>query len=66
MTAPVGSNTATHRAYAMIQNTLDQQATIYAYVDDLRYMALLCVLCAPIIFIVKKVKAKKGAAPAGH
>ncbi len=66
MTARVGSNTATHRAYAMIQNTLDQQATLYAYVDDLRYMALLCVLCAPIIFIVKQVKAKKGAAPAGH
>jgi DHA2 family multidrug resistance protein len=66
MTAHVTSNTATHRAYAMIQNSLDQQATVYAYVDDLRYMALLCVLCAPIIFVVKKVKAKKGTAPAGH
>ncbi len=66
MTAHVASNTATHRAYAMIQNSLDQQATVYAYVDDLRYMALLCILCAPVIFIVKKVKAKQGAAPAGH
>jgi DHA2 family multidrug resistance protein len=66
MSAHVASNTATHRAYAMIQNSLDQQATVYAYVDDLRYMALLCILCAPIIFVVKKVKAKQGTAPAGH
>jgi len=66
MSSRVVSSTATHRAYGMIQNSLDQQATVYAYVDDLRYMALLCVLCAPIIFAVKKVKANKGAAPAGH
>ena len=60
------ASTATHRAYAMIQNSLDQQATVYAYVDDLRYMALACLCCAPIIFLVKKVKPKKGAAPAAE
>jgi hypothetical protein len=66
MSAHVTSNVATHRAYALIQQTLDQQATEFAYVDDLRYMALACLLCVPIVFLVKQVKAKKGAAAAGH
>jgi MFS transporter, DHA2 family, multidrug resistance protein len=60
------SRAATHRALAMIQNSLDQQATLYAYVDDLRYMALVCICCMPIVFLVQKVKAKQGTAPAGH
>jgi DHA2 family multidrug resistance protein len=66
MSAHVASNTATHRAYAMVQNSLDQQATIFSYVDDLRYMALVCVCCMPIVFLVQKVKPKAGGAAAGH
>ena len=64
MAAKVGPHLADLRTYASIQNTIDVQATMYAYVDDLRYLAMVCFFCAPIVFFVHKVKAKKGAAPA--
>lgn len=66
MGAHVAPNIAAARANLMLQNGLEQQATLYSYVDDLRYMALLCILCVPIVFFVRSVKAKKGAAPAAH
>ncbi|MGA2421519.1 MAG: hypothetical protein ABSG69_15690 [Candidatus Acidiferrum sp.] len=49
----------------MVHNTLDQQSAMYSYIATLRYMALACVGCIPIVFLVQKVKAKGGAA-AGH
>jgi hypothetical protein len=54
------------RAYALIDRGLNQQAVIYSYVDDLRYIAVVCVICIPIVFCLKKAKAKSGAAPAAH
>jgi DHA2 family multidrug resistance protein len=62
----VGPHVAQLRQYAMTANYFDVQATVYSYVDDLRYIALLCIICAPIIFAVRSVKAKKGAASGGH
>jgi DHA2 family multidrug resistance protein len=62
----VGPHAALMRGYASFQNVLDLQATVYSYVDDLRYLAVICFLCAPIVFFVRGVKAKKGAAPAAH
>ena len=56
MALHAGMRVAQLRAYALIQNLLDQQSTVYAYVDDLRYMALLCFACAPIIFLVKRAR----------
>ena len=58
------SRLAQLRSYALIQNLLDQQATVYSYVDDLRYTAALCFLCAPIVFFIRRVKPKPGAVPA--
>ncbi len=55
---------ATMRSYATLQNLLDRQAAVYSYVDDLRYMALLCLICAPIVFFVRKVKSQPGQAAA--
>lgn len=57
---------ATGRAYALIDRGLNQQAVIYSYVDDLRYIAVVCVLCIPIVLLLKKVKPKPGAASAVH
>ncbi len=54
------------RAYALIDRGLNQQAVIYSYVDDLRYIAVVCVICIPIVFLLKKVKAKTSAATAAH
>ena len=66
MAQSVGPVLAQQRAYAIIQNTLSQQSSYWSYVDDFRYMALACFLCVPLVFLVKGVKAKKGATAAAH
>jgi len=53
------------RAYALVNGTLNGQARLWSYVDDFRYMALVCFLCIPIVFALKKAKGK-GAIGAGH
>ncbi len=62
----VGPRLAQLRQYARLANGLDIQATVYSYVDVLRYIAIVCLLCAPIIFAVRSVKAKKGAPAGAH
>jgi MFS transporter, DHA2 family, multidrug resistance protein len=62
----VGPHVAQLRHLAMLANGLDQQATIYSYVDDFRYIAIACLLCAPIVFAVRGVKARKGRPAAAH
>ncbi|HTF42804.1 MAG TPA: DHA2 family efflux MFS transporter permease subunit, partial [Terriglobales bacterium] len=48
-------------AYAILDRTLNAQARLLAYVDDFRYMALLCFACLPLVFLLKRAKAKPGA-----
>ncbi|MGA8025655.1 MAG: DHA2 family efflux MFS transporter permease subunit [Bryobacteraceae bacterium] len=48
-------------ALAMLDHTLTSQARLWAYVDDFRYMALVCFLCLPIVFLFKKAKTRPGA-----
>jgi DHA2 family multidrug resistance protein len=66
MSLHAGPRLAKLRAYALLENRLNQQSVLYAYVDDFRYMALVCALCLPIVCFVRSVKAKRGATPAGH
>jgi DHA2 family multidrug resistance protein len=66
MSLHTGPRIAKLRALAILQNGLDGQSVLYAYVDDLRYMVVVCALCLPIVFLLRPVKAKPGAAPAGH
>ncbi len=54
--------TALDRAYGLINAALNGQARLWSYVDDFRYMALMCFLCVPIVFALKKAV---GRAPAG-
>jgi len=56
-----GPREAMLRAYAVINNGLNQQATLYSYVDDLRYMAVVCFVCIPMLFLLKKARARRGA-----
>lgn len=60
-----GPVVATRRAYAIIERSLDSQAQLYAYVDDFRYLALICALCVPIAFMLKKPPKQSGGAAAG-
>jgi MFS transporter, DHA2 family, multidrug resistance protein len=60
-----GAALGLQRAYALISQSLDQQARLWSYVDDFRYMALACFLCIPLVFALKKTVGK-GAAGLGH
>jgi DHA2 family multidrug resistance protein len=62
----VGPHLSELRRFAMIANGLDIQALTYSYVDDLRYMALACFLCVPVVFLLRRVRARKGAVAAAH
>lgn len=56
----VGPGTATQRAYGLIQNSLSQQAILWSYIDDFRYLAVACAICVPVVFMLKKVVNKGG------
>ena len=60
------SATALQRAYGLLGQTVNVQARLWAYVDDFRYMALVCFGCIPIVFALKKSVGRKGAIGAGH
>jgi DHA2 family multidrug resistance protein len=60
------SQIATDRAYALMNRGLNQQSVIYSYVDDLRYIAVVCLVCIPVVLLLKRVKPKAGAAAAAH
>jgi DHA2 family multidrug resistance protein len=61
-----GPALADQRAYGIIQNTLDRQASAFAYVDVFRYLALTCFACGLVVFFMKRVRARKGAASLAH
>jgi MFS transporter, DHA2 family, multidrug resistance protein len=58
--------TAVRQSYALIGGSLDAQARLWSYVDDFRYMAIVCFACVPIVFALKKTVGRKGAVSGGH
>lgn len=48
------------QAYGLLYGMLQQQSSLFAYVDTFRWLALLCVICVPLVFLFRKTKAKKG------
>ena len=56
---------ALQKAYGLVNMQVRQQSRLWAYVDDFRYMALVCFLCIPIVFLLKKAVGKGGVS-AGH
>lgn len=49
---------ASVRGVAVLGNTLAQQAALWSYVDDLRYMGIAAIACVPLVWTLKKIKAK--------
>jgi MFS transporter, DHA2 family, multidrug resistance protein len=45
---------ATQRAYALIQGTIEQQATMLAYIDCFWFLAVAILLMVPTVFLIKK------------
>ena len=58
--------TAQHQAYAVIYNTLDAQAHLWAFVDNFRIFGLLALFALPLIFLFKRVHYAKKPAAAEH
>lgn len=46
--------TALDQAYGLVNQALNAQSRLWSYVDDFRYMALMCFACVPIVFALKK------------
>ncbi|HMF79102.1 MAG TPA: DHA2 family efflux MFS transporter permease subunit [Bryobacteraceae bacterium] len=51
---------ARQTAYALLNHTLTSQARLWAYIDDFRYMALMCFACVPLVLFFKRAKPKPG------
>jgi MFS transporter, DHA2 family, multidrug resistance protein len=45
---------ATQQAYALIENTVQRQATMLAYIDDFRLLAWAILAMIPMVFLMKK------------
>jgi DHA2 family multidrug resistance protein len=52
---------AQRQAYGLMYNTLQQQSNLFAYADTFRSLALLCLLCIPVVFLLRKAKPAGGA-----
>src|SRR5205085_8878383 len=55
--------TAMQQAYGAVYAALVRQATLLAYIDNFRLMAVLCLLCAPAALLFQRVRRSKAAAP---
>jgi DHA2 family multidrug resistance protein len=66
MALQAAPNVAAQRAYGIIEHTLDAQAAVFSYVDVFHYLALACFACGLIVFLMKRVRARKGAAAMAH
>ncbi len=56
-----GPRLSTQRALTLTSNALTAQASVFAYVDVLRYFGFLCIACAPLCFFLKKAQSSAGA-----
>ena len=53
--------TANGQAYGLLYGMTQQQANLFAYVDTFHLLGFLCLLCVPVVFLLKK--AKPGGGP---
>jgi DHA2 family multidrug resistance protein len=52
------------QAFTEISRHIEKQAELMSYVDDLRYMALACFCCVPLVWLLKRVKKSSSDVPA--
>jgi DHA2 family multidrug resistance protein len=60
----VGAPAAARMAYGLLYRTLQQQAALWAYVDNFRALALLCLVCVPLVLLFRRVRARSSPAAA--
>jgi DHA2 family multidrug resistance protein len=54
LTPQVGSSAAHHQAYGLTYQTLQQQASLWSYLDVFRMLVIVCLACVPLVFLFKK------------
>lgn len=42
------------RAMSLTQTALNRESQLWAYVDDFRYLVLICLACVPLAFLLKR------------
>lgn len=52
--------TAMKQAELIVEGILGKQALLWAYVDDFRYLAVLCFVSAPVALLLKRVHPRRG------
>jgi DHA2 family multidrug resistance protein len=57
----LGAQAAAGTAFGVIYGQLIKQATLLSYMDAFRWMALICISCCPLAWLLRK-----GQAHAGH
>jgi MFS transporter, DHA2 family, multidrug resistance protein len=55
-TNATGAVTAHNSAVTILNNMLSSQATLLSYIDDFRYMALVCFGCLPLVMLFKRAR----------
>ena len=58
--------TVADRALDLVNQGLSQQSSLLSFVDDFRYLAIVCFICVPLVFMLKKAVARKGAVSSAH
>jgi DHA2 family multidrug resistance protein len=53
---------ATQQAYALLQSTVQRQATMLSYIDCFWFLGVAIMLMVPAVFLIKKTKAGGGMA----
>jgi DHA2 family multidrug resistance protein len=66
LTSQGGSSAAHDQAYAVMYQTLMQQSSLWSYVENFRMLVIVCLACAPLVFLFRKAKRMSGELPAAH
>jgi MFS transporter, DHA2 family, multidrug resistance protein len=66
LTRESGPVLAQTQALSGIYNQLLAQSSLWAFVENFRLFGVFCLACLPLVFLFKRVKAKKGGAPMAH
>jgi len=65
LASSVGTYTAHQQALGLVYNSVLQQASLWAFVENFRLFGILCLVCLPLVMLFRKVKGGRRA-PAAH
>jgi DHA2 family multidrug resistance protein len=64
LTPEVGAAAAADQANAVLYQLFLRQVALLSYVDNFRLISLICLLCVPLVFLFRRVRARPGAVAA--